>query len=142
MPGTRSSHHFVPLSTSKVGHKLSSEDESYVDTHDFDLPTILDMSDISPMKYITCIYNSFWWVGIVNKIDVEQGDVNVNFLHPHGPRKTFNWPQREDSCFVPMKNVLCIVSPTTSTGRTYKINEEDYQKTVTAFDWHKENSGV
>ena len=32
--GTRSSYHFVPLSFSQIGHKLTSEDESYVDIHD------------------------------------------------------------------------------------------------------------
>ena len=39
VPGTRSSHHFIPLSSSKIAHKLSSEDKSHVGTHDFNLPT-------------------------------------------------------------------------------------------------------
>ena len=42
----------------------------------------------------------------MNKVDEEQGDVDVQFMHPHGPRKTFNWPQGGDSCYVPIKNVL------------------------------------
>ena len=38
VPGTRSSHHFIPLSSSKIAHKLSSEDESRAGTRDFNLP--------------------------------------------------------------------------------------------------------
>ena len=88
VPGTRSSHHSVPLSTSTIGHKLSSEDETYVDTHNFDLPTILDIGNIRPMQYVTCIHDSAWWVGMVKS--VQQGKVTVKFMHPRGgPRKNF-----------------------------------------------------
>ena len=34
---TRSSHHLVPLSFSRFGLKLTSEDESYVDIHSISL---------------------------------------------------------------------------------------------------------
>ena len=33
----------------------------------------------------------------MSKVDEEQGDVDVQFMHPPGPRKTFNWPQGGDS---------------------------------------------
>ena len=35
VPGTRNSHHFIPQSASQIGHKLYSEDDSFVDIHDF-----------------------------------------------------------------------------------------------------------
>ena len=60
VPGTRDSHHFVPLSSSRTGHNLTSEDESYVDIHDLNVPTLFEIGDISPSAYVTCIYNSFW----------------------------------------------------------------------------------
>ena len=90
VPGTHSSHHFIPLSSSKIAHKLSSEDESRAGTHDFNLPTTFQLCDIRPMTCVTCLYDSFWWVGLVTQVDVEQGDVKVQFIFPHGPRKTFN----------------------------------------------------
>ena len=115
--GTRSSHHFIPLSSSKIAHKLSSEDESHAGTHDFNLPTTFQLCDIRPMTYVTCLYDSFWWVGLVTQVDVEQGDVKVQFMFPYGPHKILNWPETEDSCCVPIKNILCqISSPTTTTG--------------------------
>ena len=55
----------------------------------------------------------------MNKVDEEQCDVDVQFMHPHGPRKTFNWPQVGDSCYAPIKNIVCAIqAPTTITGRT------------------------
>ena len=134
VPGTRSSHHFIPLSTSTIGHKLSSDDDSFVDVHDFKIPTYVDIGDIGPSSYVTCVYNTFWWVGLVMDVDKEAGDVKIYFMHPHGPRKTFNWPQGGDTCYVPIKNIVYKISvPTTSTGRTYRINDDDYNKTVAAF---------
>ena len=51
VPGTRSSHHFIPISSSKIAHKLSSEDESHAGTHDFNLPTTFQLCDIRPLTY-------------------------------------------------------------------------------------------
>ena len=90
IPGTRRSHHFTPLSPSQSGHMLTSEDDSFVDTFDFNLHTTLEIIDIRPSKYVTSLHNSFWWVEMVTDVDAEQGDVKVDFMHPHGPRKTFN----------------------------------------------------
>ena len=35
VPGTRSSHHFVPISCNKIAHKLTSEDREFLQ-FDFD----------------------------------------------------------------------------------------------------------
>ena len=91
VPGTRSGHQFVPLLSSRVGHKWTSEDESYVDIHDFNIATLFEIGYISPSAHVTCIYNSFWWVGMVSLVDIAAGNVtNIDFMHPHGPQKTFN----------------------------------------------------
>ena len=57
---------------------------------------------------ISYMYNLLWWVHYVNKVDEELGDVDVQFMHCHGPWKTFNWQQGGDSCYALIKNiVLC-----------------------------------
>ena len=64
-------------------------------------------------------------------VRAEQGVVKVQFMFPHGPCKTFNWRETEGSCYMLVKNILCqIFSPTTTTGRTYKITNEEYDKTI------------
>jgi len=134
IPGTRSSHHFIPVSATEIGHKLTSEDTSFVDIINFNISSPLSTKDIQMSSYITCIYNAFWWVGLVTDVDSEEGDVQVTFMHPHGPRKTFNWPQHDDIVYVSVKNVICqIEPPTTSTGRTYTITDNDFTKTCSAF---------
>ena len=107
VPGTQSSHHFIPLSSSKIAHKLSSKDESHAGAHEFNLPTTFQLCDIRPVTYVTYLYDSFWWVRLVTQVDVKQGDVKVQFMFPHGACKTFNWPETEDSCYAPTKNILC-----------------------------------
>ena len=89
VPGTKSSHHFVRQSSSKIAHKYTSEDEFYVDTHDFNLPAIVELSEITPSTYVTCLSDSLWWVGILCTVDASQSDSKIDFMHPHGPRKTF-----------------------------------------------------
>ena len=108
VPSTRSSHHFIPQSTSQIGHKLGSEDGSFVDIHDFKISTRVDIGDIAPSSHISCVYSLLWSVGLVNKVDEEQCDVDVQFMHPHGLRKTFNWPQGGDSCYVPIKTLYVL----------------------------------
>ena len=136
VPGTLSSHHFIPLPSSKITHKLSSVDESHAGTHDYNLPTTFQLCDIRPVTYVTCFYNYFWLVGLVTQVDVEQGNVKVQLMFPHGPHKTFNWPETEDSCYVPIKNILCqISSPTTITGQNYKKTDEEYDNTISAYQY-------
>ena len=53
---TRSSHHLVSLYPRKM---VIIEDESYVHIHGFNVAT-LEIGNISPSAYVTCIYNSFW----------------------------------------------------------------------------------
>ena len=77
--------------SSQIGHKLTSEDESYVNIHDFNIPTLFEIEDMSPSSYVTCIYNSFWLLCKVSLVDIAAGDViNIDLMHPHGPRKAFN----------------------------------------------------
>ena len=50
--------HFTPLSSSEIGHKLSSENDSFEDTFDFNLPTTLDIADITPSTcYMSVLLN-------------------------------------------------------------------------------------
>ena len=72
-------------------------------------------------------------MGLVTQADEAQADVKVQFMFPHWPRKTLNWPETEDSCYAQIKNILFqISSPTTTTGRTYKITDEEYDKAISA----------
>ena len=139
VPQTRSSHHFVPISCNKIAHKLTSEDREFLQ-FDFDksLTKEIDIKNIKCFLYVSCIYNTFWWVGIVTEVNVHEGDLKIEFLHPHGPRKTFSWPSVADKCFVPELNILYIIkAQTTITGSMYQISDTDFEQTLKVYENHK-----
>ena len=62
----------------------------------------------------------------------------IRLHYPHGPSKNIYWPSRDDICYVPVTNILCLLSPpSTSTGRTYNILDNDYENNVRAFNGTK-----
>ena len=77
-------------------------------------------------KYACCIYDGKWWVGLILETSEEENDVSISFMHPHGPATSFHWPSREDTCFVPLPCILCIVNPpSTPNGRQYYLDVQD-----------------
>ena len=139
VPGTRSSHHFVPISCNKIAHKLTSEGSEFLQ-FDFNksLTEEIDIKKIKCFSYVSCIYDTFWWVGIVTEVNVHEGDLKIEFLHPHGSRKTFSWPSVACKCFVPTSNILCVITaPTATTGQMYQISDTDFEQTLKAYENHK-----
>ena len=58
------------------------------------------------MSYVSCIYDKQWWIGVVDEVSSDEGDIYVNFLHPSGPLTTFYWPMRGDKCWVPLVHIV------------------------------------
>ena len=59
-------------------------------------------------------------------MDKEHDDVKVKFMHPSYPARSFSWPKKDGTCFVPIVNVACIIgAPVTATGRQYKLDDKD-----------------
>lgn len=82
------------------------------------------ISNLQPGQYVACIYDNKWW--IVNSCDVslEEHDALINFMHPHGPARSFFWPSRKDSCWIPEQHIfLSLPAPTTALGREYNFPE-------------------
>ena len=53
----------------------------------------------------------------MTEVNVHKGDLKIEFLHPHGPRKIINWSSVADKRFVQGSNTLCVIAdPTTITG--------------------------
>lgn len=132
VPGTRSFHHFIPKSKDQIATKRVSSDGNFCTIFDFsnELPS-LRMIDISINNYIVCIYDDHWYYGLVLDKDELECDIQVKFLHPHGPAKSFFWPSREDICWIPMCNIMSRVNPpvTKGSGRMYYFPEDEIQST-------------
>ena len=136
VPGTRIYHHFLPISTNAISFKRTSEDTDVTGIFSFsdernDIPLV---KDIKESDFVSCMYDNNWWIGLVQSVNIEEGDVKVNFMHPHGPNSQFHWPSRNDICYVPMDKLLCKISaPITSTGRLYSINETDFSNIISTY---------
>ena len=75
--------------------------------------------------YITVKYDENWWLGYITHKDTEKNEVQVSFLHPHGPSNSFIYPDKPDVLTVPFCDVLTSVEATTISGRTYTVKQSD-----------------
>ena len=100
VPGTRSFHHFIPLSDSKIATKRLSEDEKFDLEYEFNNTVHVTIAELEFGQYIGCIYDHLAWIGVVKEIDVENQDILVKFLHPNFPSPSFHWPAKGDTCCI------------------------------------------
>ena len=134
VPGTRSCHHFESTSTNSIRGKQLSVDQSYmIKNHTLTtIPTSEEMEKLlQPNDYAACLFDGFWWIVLINTVNLKDKDVTCSFMHPHGPTKDkyFYWPQREDSAWVPFgKFIMKIDQPkcTSKRGRQFQINGNEF----------------
>ena len=73
---------------------------------------------VSAGKFVAAIYDKKWYIGIVDSIVEETEDVLIKFMHPCGPAKSFNWPQKDDVCWIPHQHIVCAIeAPSLSSNR-------------------------
>ena len=130
VPGTRSFHHFIPVSENTIATKRISEDEKHSLVFCFNSeqqPKSMSMSQILMSSYIACVYNNQWFFGLVLSKNEEENDVEISFLRLHGPSPSFYWPVRRKTCCIPINHILCTVTApsTTSYGRVYRFVHSD-----------------
>ena len=82
--------------------------------------------------YIAVEYDGKWWIAYVNEIFPQSNEVSVNFLHPHGPSSSYFYSRRPDSLVVDLDDILVQLSPTTVTGWTYHLSEDDTEQETIA----------
>ena len=128
VPGTRSCHHSEPsFVTSSKGKQLSDEHTYTIKDHSFSaLPTASEITlTLKPNDYATCIFDYFWWLVLVDLINVEEKDVTCKFMHAHGPTNYFHWPCTDDMGYVPFSKFIMTVGTLqcSSNGRQFLIKE-------------------
>jgi len=124
VPGTWSHHCYIPSSNKSLAAlQISGDDLSFtaelfttsqtLQTSPVNTPGILQLQ---PGQYIACKYDGKCWVANIRDISLEHEDVLVSFMHPHAPARSFQWPEREDVCWVPITAVLNIIGPPITTN--------------------------
>ncbi|MES9880157.1 MAG: hypothetical protein ABW185_04670 [Sedimenticola sp.] len=145
VPGTRSHHCYIPdlegnkllvrrVSGDAVSFEVSNvraRDEPVVNVPDEVSSPELQKTSVSLKqceigKYVCCLYDGKWWIGLIRDKSEEDEDVQISLMHPHGPARSFQWPQREDLCYVPLMCILCLINaPSTPNGRQYHLDKAD-----------------
>jgi len=106
------------LSTKKYSSSTDSKDEKVTKQ-----PEDLEIEQVS--GYVTCVHESVWWLACVLGKDLENAEVRLTLLHPHGPSRSYKYPTAPDITTLPLSSILTLVEPKTTTGRTYSLYQRD-----------------
>jgi hypothetical protein len=71
------------------------------------------------------MHEEHWWLGYVLEKYEENGEFKIRFLHPNGPSASFVFPSQPDELILPVSLILSVVTPTSETGRTYKLSSAE-----------------
>ena len=133
VPGTRSCHHFVPTSMYTIeGKQLSIDTVLFVDHSFLNMPASQNetVESLKPNDYVTCCFDGFWWLVLIDAVNKEEKDLTCKFLHSHGPSNQFHWPRGDDRGYVPFNKVIMkIETPRTSVNER-TLNYFDRQKVL------------
>jgi hypothetical protein len=123
--GTHRLHSFRPISSNELEvREFSSSNEKRIEcvtsaTKDRD--NVIKFSTIK--GYVTVNYDGSWWLACVTDSTSDSGEVQVSFLHPHGPATSFKYPPHGDVLVISTQDVLTLVNPSTATGRVYTLSQ-------------------
>ena len=146
VPGTRSHHSFIPINENVVEMRRVSFDEEgqqFVIGFNEEVEegfspsssVCCDDTLFPPGKYVACIYDRQWHIGIINE-RCEENDVYVKFMK-RSSRNVLSWPQSSnDECWIPFQAILCPVDapkPQAHSGRNYNITSTDLDTILSSF---------
>ena len=88
---------------------------------------------LQPGRYITCLCDDKWYIGIIMDRCDESNDVKVKFMRRDGLR--WSWYEQDNQCWVPFQHILCsVTAPQLQSrgGQQYSLEKEDYNKTISS----------
>ena len=107
--GIRSHHSLTPKDGALEMCRVSSDDYyteiNLANQHSLQFD---DIDVFKPGMYAPCIYDNKWYIGNILEVPKELGHVFVDFMKTE--RKCFPWPLKKDQCWVPIVNVICIIT--------------------------------
>ncbi|CAJ1061238.1 uncharacterized protein LOC119727986 [Xyrichtys novacula] len=130
IPGTQKLHYFCPISKERVRVKTFSSSDEYRDEHISLTPAVSSVSAIN--GYVTVAYDNLWWLACVKESISESHELQVTFLHPHGPAKSYTFPEPPDILTIDYHDVLTSVHPVTATGCTYSVSDKETKAAMPA----------
>jgi hypothetical protein len=90
--------------------------------------------------YCTAVYDQQWYLACIKSVNIDANEVELTFLHPAGPSRCFHFPTPSDELIVDANDILLLVNPFTTTGRTYTIPVPEIKKSTSLLkDYYNHN---
>ena len=96
------------------------------------LPGDLELEEVS--GFVTCSYNSQWWLGCVLETHTEEVQISLTLLHPPGPSRSYKYPDVPVIVTLPLTEILIKVCPRNRTGRVYTLTQKETKATADKFE--------
>ena len=106
IPGTREHHsfiHFIPHQSQLQVSRVSASHSFLLDMSGsrpqvmnkaaaITVKSVISLADMIPGGYVVCLYDQHWWIiGNICATSEQEQDVQVKFMHPHGPSRNYSY---------------------------------------------------
>ena len=119
--GTHHLHCFRPISADKLEvREFSSSEGKCIECVFVNSNTT--SNNVVNISTNTGYVTADWWLAYVTNAMLESSEVEVSFLQPRGPSRSFKYPSLPDILVTSSRDVLAVVNPTTATGRSYVLS--------------------
>ena len=138
--GTHKLHSFCPTTSEKLEvREFSASEDKRIEHISLARSDTIDSSvNLGDIRgYVTAKYDRCWWLACVIRTMPDSAEVELAFLHPHGPGKSFKYPPAGDILVINSQDVLTTVNHTTATGRAYTLSPAEMLAASAALAQHK-----
>ena len=109
--GICSFHYFMYLSTSRLGMKWISLDDTFSLEVDLQQPehTCLTLQHATAIQFLSAVYDEMWYIGMIKEADFLNSGFLLDFMNPNGLLSSFWWPEKCDIYWVPFQHILFMI---------------------------------
>ena len=121
IPGTCKLHSFIPISKDTLRTRIYSFSTITRENCVTKLPGDLELDEVS--GFVTCSYNSQWWLGCVLEMHTKEVQIYLSLFHPPGPSRSYEYPDVPVIVTLPLTEILIKVCPRSQTGHVYTLTQ-------------------
>ena len=129
IPGKCKLHSFIPISKDTLRTRIYSFSTITRENCVTKLPGDLELDEVS--GFVTCSYNSQWWLGCVLEMHTKEVQISLSLFHSPGPSRSYEYPDVPVIVTLPLTEILIKVCPRSQTGHVYTLTQRlKLQRTI------------
>ena len=112
---SETSHRLAPRKVVPICNEAEATQNCPAETQDVESQNLVG-------SYVVIAFDSKLWVGFVDHKDEALGDYFICFLHPHGKKPSYSFPDnRNEECFTDQSQIKGVLPAPTLSGRSARI---------------------